>query len=637
MPLSMAFSSTRVLILPLPPPSSFPFRPCATSFPKLLFRPPKNPYFILSSASSSNNQPPSPFTSEQAVLEAVADFDADEKSLPAVRTYENDLARLTLVGAVDFQQALTAAAADGGEAADEHISSGTAAMVVETIFPGPADDHSTVSTRLFLPARKVKEKAKRLKKSLTKDMLHGVSSKNILAMTFRQVVLQQLWSLELALFRPGTQRNMDNLENPREVPVLLTLSSSDERIISEIGEVVCLAAFENTERHFVHDSTYRASDRFFSWFNKRKQISSRDSSVVLYNFLEHEMLANVGMLLEKFNLERGKNELKGTKLRNSLWKSPTFSKLERIGGPEFCAWISECVPSYMLEIDANKHGDMKFEGWKKSEENRWGVVLTHSQVVNLADILDMYYEDVFTMPSKRLSCSAVAKPSNLNLNKGSSLLNRLLIVLVSGIFLVALSVLGKLYLPFLPFKKNYIQENFKAPSSDISCVPIHSLEVSELDMCCVSIIRRIKDSYGWPGEIRENSGVCASIGELPKFLKIMDDTDSNMPDISSTSIALGGSEDEMKQLEDIASYQVVVSTDGKIVGFQPTNRVAVNNWAANPLAKELYGGKNLSPGLLEPGLKIIPPNGVVVLELLMSLNPNSYFAVVRPVDVNGNS
>lgn len=43
--------------------------------------------------------------------------------------------------------------------------------------------------------------------------------------------------------------------------------------------------------------------------------------------------------------------------------------------------------------------------------------------------------------------------------------------------------------------------------------------------------------------------------------------------------------------------QVMVSTDGKIIGFQPANRVAVNNWAANPLAKELHGGKKLSPGI----------------------------------------
>lgn len=41
---------------------------------------------------------------------------------------------------------------------------------------------------------------------------------------------------------------------------------------------------------------------------------------------------------------------------------------------------------------------------------------------------------------------------------------------------------------------------------------------------------------------------------------------------------------------------MVLSIDGKIIGFQPLSRVAINHWAANPLAKELYGGKKLSPG-----------------------------------------
>ncbi|KAK6149960.1 hypothetical protein DH2020_017485 [Rehmannia glutinosa] len=614
----MAFSSSRVLFVPLYPSSSFPFKPSVTAFPKLPLYHTKSPHFLLS-ASSSDNQPLSPFTSEQAVLETIANFDGTEKSLPAVRTYENDLARLTLVGAVDFKQALTAAAADGGEAADEHLSSGVSAMVVETLFPGPADDHSTI-----LPSRKVKEKAIQLKKLLKKDFFSG--------------------------------DELSYSVSYQQVPVLLSLSSSDERIISEIGEVVCAAALEDTERHFLHDYTNRVSSMFFSRFNNQKKISSRESSVVLYNFLEHEIIANAKILLEKFNLERGKHKLKGTKLKNSWWTSTAFSKLKKIGGPEFCVWISEFIPAYMLEIDSNKFSDMRFEGWKKSDANRCEVVLTHSQMcrssqikyaalsfrlyndhnlnnfagreVSLADILDMYYEDVFTLPEKRLSCHAVAKPSNLDLNKGSSFFKKLSIVLVSGIFLVTISVLGKLYLPHLTIRKKYIQENSQAPFSEITCVPHHSVESSELEMCCVSIIRRIKDSFGWPGEIRKQSGVCAWIGELPNFLRKVDDIESNMLDISSTSIPLAASEEEMKSLEDIASYQVVVSTDWNIIGFQPTNRVAVNNWAANPLAKVLYGGKNLSPGLFEPGLKISHPSGVVVLELLISSNPNSYFAMV---------
>lgn len=69
----------------------------------------------------------------------------------------------------------------------------------------------------FLPTLKVKEQARKLRKSIAKDMFQGFSPKNILSMTFRQAVLEQLWSLELALFEPGTERNMNDLENPREV------------------------------------------------------------------------------------------------------------------------------------------------------------------------------------------------------------------------------------------------------------------------------------------------------------------------------------------------------------------------------------------------------------------------------------
>ncbi len=91
------------------------------------------------------------------------------------------------------------------------------------------------------------------------------------------------------------------------------------------------------------------------------------------------------------------------------------------------------------------------------------------------------------------------------------------------------------------------------------------------------------------------------------------------------------------------------------------SRVAVNRWAANPLAKELYGGRKLSPGrcwfsfasshcvliccwiniwfmllvlawvgFLEPSLKVRNPSELVVMELLMSENPDACFALARP-------
>ncbi|KAM3306720.1 hypothetical protein P3S67_013591 [Capsicum chacoense] len=69
----------------------------------------------------------------------------------------------------------------------------------------------------FLPTRKVMEKAQKLRSTLTKEMLSSSTCSNILAMTFRQVTLQHLWNFELVLFIPGAERNMDDLETPREV------------------------------------------------------------------------------------------------------------------------------------------------------------------------------------------------------------------------------------------------------------------------------------------------------------------------------------------------------------------------------------------------------------------------------------
>ncbi|KAG2297620.1 hypothetical protein Bca4012_003428 [Brassica carinata] len=77
---------------------------------------------------------------------------SDGKTLPCVRTYENDSARLSLIGTVAFDLALTAAAAD-----NDHLRENVPVMVVETVFPGGSDPKAT-----FLPTKKVKERVKSL-------------------------------------------------------------------------------------------------------------------------------------------------------------------------------------------------------------------------------------------------------------------------------------------------------------------------------------------------------------------------------------------------------------------------------------------------------------------------------------------
>ncbi|KAK8503997.1 hypothetical protein V6N13_092774 [Hibiscus sabdariffa] len=599
-----------------------------TFFPKLPFRNPKVPFLIISRSSPR----PAPST-EQEALKFIAD--SDGTTLPCVRTYENDLARLTLVGAVNFDQALTAAAADGGRAATEHVESGIPAMVIETVYPGSTSKSATISTRLFLPARKVKEKAQKLKKAFSEDVLAGTSSKNILAMTFRQVVMQKLLSFELVLFRPGTERDMEDLENPREVSASITLQASEERVISVLGEVVCISALQSTEKHFLEHLLGKTPSNFFGWFRKSKRIISKDSSVVLYNVFEDEIVQNAKSLLDSFNSSKESFKAMDLRWKNYWWSQPLQSKLEKIGGRLFSAWTSEFVPAYRLEIDANALKDVKFEGWRESDWNKWQVLLTHSQMVELADILDMYYEDVYSLPKKQLHSGMIANDSSLSKAKrSSSFLKVVSATIASGIVLVALSTLSQFSFPHLGKGGKYLGGS-RSPSSSITeYTTIQSVDTEKLGTSCILVIQKIKDAFGWPGDIATETNLGAWIGEIPNYLKEPHQANSNSEDDSTNSADVEKMDDDIKSsVQDIASYQVVLSTDGKIVGFQPTSRVGVNHWAVNPLTKELYGGKKLSPGLIEPGLNIQLPNEIVVIELLMSINPDTCFAMARPMPI----
>ncbi|OVA11093.1 hypothetical protein BVC80_1741g79 [Macleaya cordata] len=604
---------------------------------------------------SSCSPPEALHPTELEILESIAEFDGEKetKNLPGVRIYENDLAQLTLIGDVSFEQALTAAAADGGEAADEHILSGISTMVVETVFPGPSDEQSTISTRLFLPSKKVKEKARKLRNTLPADMLSSTTSRNILAMTFRQVVLQKIWSFQLALFSPGAQRDMEDLENRREVPTLFTISSSDEQVLSVLAEVVCKSALESTERDFHENSLGTSSNNIFNWFQKPRRIASKDCSVFICKIQQDEILENAKTSLKNFK-GRPNYSSREMKRKHCWWTSSTYSKLEKIGGPGFSKWASEYIPAYRLQIDADKLKNVKLDCWKKSAENRWEVLLTHSQMVGLVEILDMYYEDLYTLPDKQLSCGVLADYTNLTKNKRSTSVWKLLpLALASGLFVVSVSILTRLYWPHLRKAKMSPTTNSSVSLSETSYYQHHSLEATKVEELCISIVKKIKDSVGWPGEIVTDKDLGAWTGELPSYLRRLSDLNlvqevtscngedtETQPigeapvDLSSSVASLSDKSNtdmETKSAQDIASYQVVLSKDGDIIGFQPTSRVAVNYWAMNPLAKELYKGKKLSPGFIEPGLKIPCPNEIVLLELLMSVNPESWFVLARPI------
>lgn len=166
-----------------------------------------------------------------------------------------------------------------------------------------------------------------------------------------------------------------------QVTASFTLSSSDERVISALAEAVCISALHITERNFLHNYLGKASSSLFHWFRKPRRIVSTDSSVIIYKIFEDEIIENAKVLLEDFNLTKERFEPQRNKHMYYSWTPSAHSKLENIGGPDFSAWTSEYIPAYRLQIDADRLKDVKFKGWRKSAQNVWEVLLTHSQMV----------------------------------------------------------------------------------------------------------------------------------------------------------------------------------------------------------------------------------------------------------------
>lgn len=167
----------------------------------------------------------------------------------------------------------------------------------------------------------------------------------------------------------------------QQVPASFSLSSSDEGVISALAEVICIAALQSTERDFLDNLRGLKSNIFFKWFHKPKSVASKDSAVIMYELFEDEIVENAKSLLENFNLMKANYKCIETQTKYHWWTSSAISTLEKISGPEFRTWMSEYIPSYRLQIDPDRLKSVKFEGWKKSAENRWEVLLTHSQMV----------------------------------------------------------------------------------------------------------------------------------------------------------------------------------------------------------------------------------------------------------------
>nr|TKW36802.1 hypothetical protein SEVIR_1G006600v2 [Setaria viridis] len=515
-----------------------------------------------------------------------------------------------------------------------------AAMVVEAFLPGPdGGGTSASSTRVVLQAKEVKDKASKIKKQFGSEFFseNEPDSETILAMAFKQVVMQQLSNFRLEVFSPGSERDVQDLGKSRKVSVDFNVISSDEKLLASLAEAIFSCAIEDASNNHIGGTG--------SLFQKRQFNCSIDSSVCIHKISEAEIVRNAKRCLEYFSLTKSPQNMHKTK--NGWWPLPNYESLVKIGGPEFVLWANEYIPIYKLQINAKAFENTNLEGRHKLESNRWEVLLTHSQLAELGNIIDMYFEDQFTLPGKTFHPHWNPDPSKIKKNNGY--LNNLFTFLAGSCIILFVAIFAQLCWPRSLRDKRLFKGSSNVSSSQSCGSDINSLDSSEIQAYCTSLIKKMKDSYGCPGDVIIDARIGAWVGELPDCFKGINSQDStasgnvqhpdtfsqeNQSQLVPTNSKMSDLEQNdrtQETLQNIASFQVVMSEEGKVVGFQPTNRPAVNHWSTNPLATLLYQGRTLSPGILEPKLKISRPAKAVPIELLMSVNQDSFFALARPI------
>lgn len=366
---------------------------------------------------------------------------------PIFRSYENDLCKLTVTGYCSLEEAITAAAADGGITASEHIADGRPMMVIESFHPGYHGEHSTVSTKLLVPASKVLEKGNDIQKIMGSIMLPDNSSRKMLSIAFKRVIMQHIWNFELFFFTSGTCRDMDNFAAERKVQLLGSLKSSDEKVLTGLAEAVCLYAAACLEDDFQIKMLGKSSKNLFHSFQKPKWMASSDSCVRIRPLSKSEIAGHTrtGLKQPITNLEDT------TDLRNgrNWWPWPShLSSTPNNFNSESNVWSNDYIPVHKLQIAIGKFKDMKFQGGQKCTGHVWEIFLSHLQLVDLANVLDMYYEDPNTCPGKQLQAKIVLEPCRLVMSKITlSLWKALYTSLVGGIALVSVIIAARLWKP----------------------------------------------------------------------------------------------------------------------------------------------------------------------------------------------
>ncbi|CAM6086765.1 unnamed protein product [Calypogeia fissa] len=578
----------------------------------------------------------------------------DSTIYPIMRVYRIDLCTLEITGDAQAWQATEAMAADGGLTAAEELSKGRPLMTVETIIPGRSGDHSTVSTKLLAPTHTVNRAAKTTWVQRNVSM----SSGNALAKAFQRVVMQHLLSFDIHIRSPGTARDMAKLADEKEDAVMAGLESRDPKVLEGFAQVVSSYCTANMKDTFDHRFSKRSRrHKRFTFWRKPEWFWASNKAIGIRPLSQSEIMEQAKRILDEKNALA---EIRRT--HQAWWPTPSVSLPPDIL-PDHVpdSWIREFIPMHKVQIDTSKLKVIA-KGWQPTKtEQVIELCLTHSQLVDAADMLDLYYEDKYTTPAKALVSGVDLKVSHISQSKvAKTVWTLVLSCIAGGVLLVGLLAVAKLKASsstkLLSSKSSVASAVSRTDSSFTNkwcrvrtdrqaLLPKNEgIPAEEMESLCHHVVSRLKDAFNLNGEVESSPDRGAWIGvDLSQWGRtqnteeaMVGNADRNgrqevIQDVENQPNVVKDS--GTNSVDDILRYQVVLTRDGKVVGFQPGNKAAVGFWADFPFAKELHKGRRLGAGLFERGLKYADlSEEVVAIELLCEESSSPAFTA-RPLQL----
>lgn len=176
------------------------------------------------------------------------------------------------------------------------------------------------------------------------------------------------------------------------------------------------------------------------------------------------------------------------------------------------------------------------------------------------------------------------------------------------------------------------------------------IPAEEMESLCFQVVNRLKDAFDLPGEVESSPEKGAWIGsDLSAWGRTKNSAEARVDKADGNGLqeVTLDVEDQLHAVKDsgtnsvpetmaggpLLRYQVVLTRNGKVLGFQPGNQAAIGSWADFPFAKELHGRGRLGAGIFERGLKYSSlSEDVVAIELLCEESRSPAFTA-RPLEL----